>query len=326
VLSELGIDGMKNFVAVCSSRDKALDFGILEELIFEFDDWVGGRFSVWGPIGMPVMIAVGSSTFKKFLEGASLMDNEFKKSETIDNLPIMLALIGIWHSSICSYSSRAILPYEHRLEFLPLYMQQLDMESNGKSVDLSGKVISRPTTPISWGQTGTNGQHAFYQFLHQSKQIVPCEFILGANCFEEDLRIKHHQELIANCLAQSEALMTGMDPEKSFLTTSITGKRKEKKQLGIPNSHFFCSGNRPSITLIYSKLNPEILGKLLSLFEHRTFVEGLIWNINSFDQWGVELGKNLARKLTKSMNGNNSFESFSSSTIGLVQEIKRLKD
>jgi glucose-6-phosphate isomerase len=201
-----------------------------------------------------------------------------------------------------------------------MYLQQLDMESNGKSVDRNGDFIVKPSTPISWGQTGTNGQHAFYQFLHQSNQVVPCEFILGANGFEEDLQIDHHEGLIANCLAQSEALMTGMDNEKYF-----KDKRKDQKQLIIPNSHLFCSGNRPSTTLLYSKLTPEVLGKLLALFEHRTFVEGAIWNLNSFDQWGVEFGKKLARKINDSIKDKDYFEAFSSSTIGLTNQIKRLK-
>ena len=320
IISELGQIGMRNFVAVCSSRDSALKFGILEDQIFEFEDWVGGRFSVWGPIGLPVMLAVGTATFRKFLEGARSLDKQFQKSETVENLPTMLALIGIWHASICQYPSRAILPYEHRLEYLTMYLQQLDMESNGKSVDRNGDFIVKPSTPISWGQTGTNGQHAFYQFLHQSNQVVPCEFILGANGFEEDLQIDHHEGLIANCLAQSEALMTGMDNEKYF-----KDKRKDQKQLVIPNSHLFCSGNRPSTTLLYNKLTPEILGKLLALFEHRTFVEGAIWNVNSFDQWGVEFGKKLARKINDSIKDKDYFEAFSSSTIGLTNQIKRLK-
>jgi len=326
ILSELGPSGMNHFVAVCCAKDKALEFGITEDQIFEFKDWVGGRFSVWGPIGMPVMLAVGISTFRKFLEGASSIDRQFQNSEIPENLPIMLALIGIWHASICQYPSKAILPYEHRLEYLPMYLQQLDMESNGKSVNRDGEFIAMQSTPISWGQTGTNGQHAFYQFLHQSNQIVPCEFILGANCFEQDLRIDHHEGLIANCLAQSEALMFGIDPVKHFESRELANNSEERKHTKITNAHLFCAGNRPSTTLLYSKLTPEILGKMLALFEHRTFVEGLIWNLNSFDQWGVELGKGLARELSGSIKGNEDLTTFSSSTLGLVREIKRLKN
>ena len=321
VISALGQSGMRNFVGVCSSRDYALEFGILEEQIFEFEDWVGGRFSIWGPIGMPVILSLGAAVFREFLEGARSLDKEFQTSETAENLPTMLALVGIWHASICQYPSRAILPYEHRLEYLTTYLQQLDMESNGKSVNRHGDLISYLSTPVSWGQTGTNGQHAFYQFLHQSKQVVPCEFIVGANGFEENLKNDHHERLVENCLAQSEALMTGMNPENNLEESS-----KEQKQLFVPKSHLFCSGNRPSTTLIYSKLTPKILGKLLALFEHRTFVEGVIWNLNSFDQWGVELGKKLARKLRNLTKDGSSMEEFSGSTIGLTDHIKRLKD
>ncbi len=325
IVSELGLDGLKNFVAVSCAKDKALEFGVLENQIFEFEEWVGGRFSVWGPIGMPVIMAVGTKIFRRFLVGASSMDKEFRNSEIVKNLPTMWALIGFWHSSICLYPSRAILPYEHRLKNLPIYLQQLDMESNGKSVDRNGKRISTPCTPISWGQEGTNGQHAFYQFLHQSNQVVPCDFILGANCFEEDQKTDHHEELIAHCLAQSEALMTGIYSGDSTIANSIKGKLKNGEKLETLQSHLVCTGNRPSVTLIYSKLTPEVLGKLLALLEHRTFVEGLIWNLNSFDQWGVELGKKLAKKLANSIKGYDSLSSFSKSTRALVAEIKRLQ-
>ena len=325
ILSKLGPAGMKNFVAVCSAKNKALEFGVHEEKIFEFDDWVGGRFSVWGSTGLPVMLAVGADVFRDFLDGASSMDSEFRNAKPIENLPIMLALVGIWHASICKYPSRVVLPYEQRLEYFSLYLQQLDMESNGKSIDREGRFISRPSTPISWGQTGTNGQHAFYQFLHQSNQVIPCEFILGANSFEENLKNEHHDQLIANCLAQSEALMTGIDSVKSLNFENESGIIPASKKMRTSNPHLFCVGNRPSTTLIYRKLTPRILGKLLALFEHRTFVEGFIWNLNSFDQWGVELGKKLAKSLTKSIKGQGSFESFSSSTIGLVKEINRFK-
>lgn len=311
VCSEFGSDGMQNFVAVCSSKEKALDLGIFEENIFEFDEWVGGRFSVWGPIGLPVMLAIGVDRFTKFLEGASQIDYHFKNEELAKNLPITLALIGFWHSTICNYTSRAILPYETKLQHLPTYLQQLDMESNGKSVNLSGDKIDYPTTPVIWGQIGTNSQHAFFQFLHQSNQIIPCEFLLGANCIDDSYYQKHHLQLIINCLAQSEALMLGIKNENA----------SEEKR-----NHQHCSGNRPSTILVYKQLTPYILGKLLALFEHRTFVEGLLWNINSFDQWGVELGKKLAQKLTDHLNDTNQNQNFSNSTLNLLNEIKKLKN
>ncbi|MFL2803130.1 MAG: glucose-6-phosphate isomerase [Paracoccaceae bacterium] len=312
VCSKLGSEGMQNFIAVCSSKEKALDLGIFEENVFEFDEWVGGRFSVWGPIGLPIMLAIGVDLFTQFLEGAAQIDYHFKNEEVSKNLPITLALIGFWHSTICQYTSRAILPYETKLEYLPTYLQQLDMESNGKSVNLNGDRIDYPTTPVIWGQVGTNSQHAFFQFLHQSNQIIPCEFLLGANCIDDGYYEKHHLQLIVNCLAQSEALMLGIKNESRF----------EEKG----NQHHYCVGNRPSTVLIYKQLTPRILGKLLALFEHRTFSEGILWNINSFDQWGVEIGKKIAKKLTENLNQINQNEDFSNSTLNLLNEIKKLKN
>ena len=312
VCSKLGSDGMKHFVAVCASKEKALDLGVLEENIFEFEEWVGGRFSVWGPIGLPVMLAIGLNQFSEFLDGASQIDYHFKNEEASKNLPITLALIGFWHSTICNYTSRAILPYETKLEYLPTYLQQLDMESNGKSVNLKGESISYQTAPVIWGQIGTNSQHAFFQFLHQSSQIIPCEFLLGANCIDDSYYEKHHLQLIINCLAQSEALMLGIKREETF----------ERKR----NLHHHCHGNRPSTILVYKQLTPRILGKLLALFEHRTFVEGLLWNVNSFDQWGVELGKKLATKLTEHFNKKNQNQNFSNSTLNLLNKIRKLKN
>ncbi len=310
VCSKLGSDGMKNFVAVCSSKVKALDLGIFEENIFEFEEWVGGRFSVWGPIGLPVMLAIGLDHFSDFLAGASQIDYHFKNQEVSNNLPIILALIGFWHSTICQYTSRVILPYETKLQYLPNYLQQLDMESNGKSVNLKGDSIDYPTAPVIWGQIGTNSQHAFFQFLHQSNQIIPCEFLLSANCVDDGYYEKHHLQLIINCLAQSEALMLGIKNEETV---------EEKRNL-----HLNCYGNRPSTILVYKQLTPKILGKLLALFEHRTFAEGLLWNVNSFDQWGVELGKKLATKLTEHFNNQN--QNFSNSTLNLLHEIRKLKN
>ena len=308
----LGSNGLKNFVAVCSAKEKALDFGILKENIFEFDEWVGGRFSVWGPIGLPVMLSIGTDQFKNFLEGASQIDNHFKNEEISHNIPIILALIGFWHSSICQYSSRAILPYDSKLEYLPTYLQQLDMESNGKSVNLNGERINYPTTPVIWGHIGTNSQHAFFQFLHQSNQVIPCEFLLGANCLDNKYYDSHHLQLIVNCLAQSEALMFGIKNETQF---------KEET-----NQHRNCDGNKPSTILIYKKITPKILGKLLAIFEHRTFAEGLLWNVNSFDQWGVELGKNIARRLTDSISQKDRNNNFSKSTLNLLNKIKKYKN
>ena len=314
VCSKLGSDGIQNFVAVCSEKQRALDFGILSENIYEFDEWVGGRFSVWGPIGLPIMLAIGVDQFKEFLEGGSQIDYHFKNEEISKNIPLTLALIGFWHSTICKYSSRAILPYESKLEYLTTYLQQLDMESNGKSVNLSGEKIGYPTTPAIWGQIGTNNQHTFFQFLHQSNQIIPCEFLLGANCVEKKYNKNHHSQLIINCIAQTEALMLGLNSK-----THHTVKNENV------DLHKYCEGNRPSTILLYRELTPKILGKLLALFEHRTITEGFLWNINSFDQWGVEIGKTIAKRLTENYK-EDKVRNFSSSTLNLLSEIKKLKE
>ena len=295
IISALGQTGMRNFVAVCSARDSALKFGILEDQIFEFEDWVGGRFSVWGPIGLPVMLAVGTATFRKFLVGARSLDKHFQKSETVENLPTMLALIGIWHASICQYPSRAILPYEHRLEYLTMYLQQLDMESNGKSVDRHGDFIAKPSTPISWGQTGTNGQHAFYQLIHQGTEVVPSDFIMpihsrysiGNNGNE------HHKILIANFIAQTQSLMMGKS--KHDVESEMKNEIDDNPDLKRLISHRTFEGNRPSNSILFKSLTPKALGKLIALYEHKIFTQGIIWNINSFDQWGVEFGKQIAK-------------------------------
>ncbi len=296
----LGKGAESQMVAISTALERTAAFGIPPERVFGFADWVGGRYSMWGPIGLPMMLAVGPERFGEFLNGGYAMDRHFREAPLAENMPVLLALTGIWHRNICDYPTRAVLPYDQRLSRLPAYLQQLDMESNGKCVTLDGTPVSQPTGPVVWGQAGTNGQHAFYQLLHQGTNVVPCEFMIAAEGFEPSL--KHHHELLkSNCLAQSEALMRG---------------RKSKNMR--PCREF--PGNRPSTTLAYRKLTPFTLGQIIALYEHRVFVEGVIWGINSFDQWGVELGKEMATALVPLVQGADASDK-DSSTQGLLKAL-----
>jgi glucose-6-phosphate isomerase len=292
-----------HFAAVSTALDKAAAFGIGGEKVFGFWDWVGGRYSVWSAIGLPVIIAIGPKNFAEFLAGAHDMDENFRAAEPEKNLPILLAMVGIWHRDICDYPARAILPYDQRLARFPAYLQQLDMESNGKSVTKSGRRVFRPSGPLVWGEPGTNGQHAFYQLLHQGTDIIPCEFLIAAKNHEPEMRA-HQDLLIANCLAQSEALLKGRTLEEAG-----------------NNPHRVFPGNRPSITLAYDKLTPRTLGRLIALYEHRVFVESVIWDINAFDQWGVELGKELAQNLLPVVTGQQPMDGQNPSTAGLAAHL-----
>ena len=294
-----------HFAAVSSAVDKAVAFGIPAERTFGFWDWVGGRYSVWSAIGLPVMIAIGRKNFREFLAGAHEMDEHFRNSPLEQNLPVLLALVGIWHRNACLYPARAILPYEQRLSRLPAYLQQLDMESNGKSRARDGSPHIYPSTgPLVFGEPGTNGQHAFYQLIHQGTDVIPCEFLIAAEGHEPEMR-EHHELLIANCLAQARALMIGRTLEEAQF-----------------NPHRVFPGNRPSITLAFRKLTPNTLGRLVALYEHRIFTEAAIWDINPFDQWGVELGKELATKLLPAVQGKEKPEA-DSSTTGLLAHLHR---
>jgi glucose-6-phosphate isomerase len=307
-----------HFVAVSTALDKVAAFGIEPDRIFGFWDWVGGRYSVWSAIGLPVILAIGPENFQQFLAGAQDMDTHFRTTPAARNLPILLGLIGIWHRDICGFPARAILPYDQRLARFPAYLQQLDMESNGKSVTRDGSPVTRPTGPLVWGEPGTNGQHAFYQLLHQGTDIIPAEFLIAAHGHEPELRA-HHQLLIANCLAQSEALMKGRTLEEAQAQLAAQGKTREQIAALAPHKTF--PGNRPSITLAYTKLTPQTLGRLIALYEHRVFVEAAIWDIDPFDQWGVELGKELATNLLPIITGTQPPKTLDSSTAGLVAHL-----
>ncbi|MEM9428412.1 MAG: glucose-6-phosphate isomerase [Pseudomonadota bacterium] len=300
----LGPDTGGHFAALSSATEKTAAFGIDPARVFGFEDWVGGRYSVWGPIGLPVMLAIGPDTFRAFLKGAEAMDRHFAEAPFSDNMPLMLALTGIWHNTICGYETRAVLPYDQRLLRLPAYLQQLDMESNGKRVALNGTPLSDPSGPIVWGEPGTNGQHAFYQLIHQGTRVVPCEFLAAAQGHEDDLRHQHNL-LLANCLAQAEALMIGRPVADT--------------------SHRVFPGNRPSTMLLYRRLDPFTLGRIIALYEHRVFVEGAIWGINSFDQWGVELGKELAKTMLPLIEGGAGASEKDGSTAGLLAALAALR-
>ncbi|MBK4217112.1 glucose-6-phosphate isomerase [Paracoccus caeni] len=291
------------FAALSSATDKTAEFGIDASRVFGFEDWVGGRYSVWGPIGLSLMLAIGPERFDEFLAGGAAMDSHFREAPFAENLPVLLALVGIWHHQICGFPTRAVLPYDNRLIRLPAYLQQLEMESNGKGVAMDGASLEVPSGPVVWGEPGTNGQHAFYQLIHQGTMPVPCEFILAANGHEDELA-HHHILLAANCLAQSEALMRGRTLDEALALMAAKGL--EGAELDRQARHRVFPGNRPSTTLLIGQLTPFTLGQIVALYEHRVFVEGVILGINSFDQWGVELGKELALKVEPLLKGEDA--------------------
>jgi glucose-6-phosphate isomerase len=302
-MERAGVDPGPHFAAVSSALDKTDDWGIDPARVFGFGDYVGGRYSVWGPIGLPLMIAIGPQRFEEFLAGAEAMDLHFQGAAPLENMPLMLALVGLWHHQGMGYATRAVLPYDQRLARLPAYLQQLEMESNGKRVRMDGTPLSRPSGPVVWGEPGTNGQHAFYQLIHQGTAVVPCEFLVAAEGHEPDLA-HHHRLLVANCLAQSEALMRGRGTHEAralMRAAGFAGAELERQA-----AHRVFPGNRPSVTLIYDRLTPRRLGQIIALYEHRVFVEGVILGINSFDQWGVELGKVLAREMAPLLAGEDA--------------------
>ncbi len=313
-------DAAAQFAAVSTAVDKTAAFGIPADRVFGFEDWVGGRYSVWGPIGLALMIAIGPDGFDDFLAGAAAMDRHFQTAPLDQNLPVLLALVGIWHNQICGHATRAVLPYDQRLARLPAYLQQLEMESNGKRVAMDGSDLPRHSGPVVWGEPGTNGQHAFYQLIHQGTRVIPCEFIVAREGHEPELA-HQHRLLVANCLAQSEALMRGrsLDQARALMVAKgLTGAELERQA-----RHRVFPGNRPSTTLAIPKLTPFTLGQILALYEHRVFVEGVILGLNSFDQWGVELGKELALALQPILEGRESAATKDASTQQLVGWLTR---
>ena len=312
-------DPARQFVALSTALDKTAAFGIDPARVFGFADWVGGRYSMWGPIGLSLMIAIGPENFRAFLAGAARMDQHFRSAPLGENMPAMLALVGIWHRQVCGYPARAVLPYDQRLARLPAYLQQLEMESNGKRVSMDGADLEVPSGPIVFGEPGTNGQHAFYQLIHQGTDIVPCEFLLAGKGHEPALA-HQHRLLAANCLAQAEALMRGRSLEEARALMAEAGL--EGDELERQARHRVFPGNRPSTMLIYPKLTPAMLGAIVALYEHRVFVEGVVLGINSFDQWGVELGKVLAGEILPMLEGQAPSTTRDGSTSGLVEKLR----
>ncbi|RTR05523.1 glucose-6-phosphate isomerase [Halomonas nitroreducens] len=288
-----------HFVAASTNRKAAMEFGIREENVFEFWAWVGGRYSMWSSIGLPIALAIGFEGFIEMLEGAYEMDQHFLTAPNAANMPVLMALIGIWYINFQGAETQAIVPYDQALHQLPAFLQQLDMESNGKSVDIFGRPVDYKTGPIVWGQTGSNGQHAFFQLLHQGTRYVPIDFI--ASLKPEPGFEDHHFALLTNMLAQANAFMEG-------------------SQQGSDLDPYSCPGNRPSSTLLLDELTPKNLGALLALYEHKVFVQGVIWNINSFDQWGVQLGKRIAGEISSRIDAHS--QDFDTSTQGLLQLVR----
>ena len=317
IADALGEDAVgAHFAAVSTALDKVAAFGIAQDRIFGFWDFVGGRYSIWSAIGLPLMLAIGPQRFGEFLSGAHDLDRHFRAAPALENLPMLLGLIGFFHRAVCGLGSRAVIPYDQRLSRLPAYLQQLDMESNGKGVTMDGSVLEGPSGPLVWGEPGTNSQHAFFQLLHQGTDVIPVEFIIAARGHETELK-HQHDLLVANCLAQSEALMRGRTLEEARAQMEAKGADTALA------AHRVFTGNRPSLTLVYRTLDPYTLGRLIALYEHRVFVEAQLFGINAFDQWGVELGKELATALLPVVEGKESAEAHDSSTAGLVAFIRK---
>ena len=307
------------FAAVSSAADRTAAYGIDPARVFGFEDWVGGRYSLWGPIGLAVMLAVGPQAFDDLLKGGHAMDDHFRTEPLMHNMPVLLALVGIWHNQICGHTTRAVLPYDQRLLRLPAYLQQLEMESNGKRVAIDGSDLQTESGPVVWGEPGTNGQHAFYQLIHQGTRTVPCEFLVARHGHEPDLA-HQHLLLVSNCLAQSEALMRGRSLAEA--TAIMAKKGFSGPELDRQARHRVFPGNRPSTTLVYPRLTPFVLGQIIALYEHRVFVEGVILGINSYDQWGVELGKELALALQPILEGKVGTTGKDGSTAALVAYLR----
>ncbi|SON56278.1 Glucose-6-phosphate isomerase [Hartmannibacter diazotrophicus] len=311
-----------HFCAVSTALDRVTEFGIGLDRVFGFWDWVGGRYSVWGAIGLPVAIAVGFENFEAMLSGAHEMDRHFAEAPLEANMPVILGLLGIWYRNIYGFPTHAVLPYDQRLARFPAYLQQLDMESNGKSVTLSGEGVTHATGPIVWGEPGTNGQHAFYQLIHQGTDVIPADFLVAAVPHEQ--LSDHHAKLVANCLAQTEALMKGKTLEEA--TAELEASRMAPEEIEALAPHKVFPGNRPTNTILYKSLDPKTLGRLIALYEHKVFVQGVIWQINSFDQWGVELGKQLASALLPAVKGEaKPAKAQDASTKGLVAAFHALR-
>ncbi|MBN1929882.1 MAG: glucose-6-phosphate isomerase [Chlorobiaceae bacterium] len=311
----------KHFVAVSTNREKVEEFGIDSANMFRFWDWVGGRYSLWSAIGLSIALYLGFDRFAELLAGANAMDEHFLTAPLEENMPVILAMLGIWYNNFFGAQSQAIIPYDQYLHRFPAFLQQLDMESNGKRVDRSGIPTDYATGPVIWGEPGTNAQHAFFQLLHQGPNIIPVDFILPLR--SQNPVGEHHDMLVANCLAQSEALMRGKseaEARRELEAAGLTGDELEKL---LPHKVF--PGNRPTNTIVLGELTPFNLGGLIALYEHKVFVQGVVWNINSFDQWGVELGKQLAKAILPEFESEEPVESHDASTNALINRYRAFR-
>jgi glucose-6-phosphate isomerase len=303
----------QHFAALTAKPERAVDFGINEDSVFPLWDWVGGRFSLWSAVGLALMIAIGPQAYAELLAGAERMDEHFRSTPFESNLPVVMALIGIWNTNFLGATTNAVLPYNESLRYFPSFLQQLEMESNGKSVGIDGKPLAHASNPIVWGELGNNGQHAFFQLLHQGGRLVPCDFIAAVR---SDYPLPGHQEaLLANCFAQSAALAFGKTEDEARSELSGTLSPEKLAEL-LPHKVF--AGNQPSSTLLMSRLDPQTLGALVALYEHKVFVQGAIWGLNSFDQWGVELGKAVANSILPAVSDEQLATTLDASTQGLL--------
>ena len=314
-------DVAKHFVAVSTNAEGVAAFGIDTSNMFGFWDWVGGRYSLWSAIGLPIILAIGFERFEELLSGAFAMDQHFQNAPLEDNLPVLLAMIGIWNRNFLGMSSHAVLPYDQHLHRLPAYLQQADMESNGKFATRDNHRVDYDTGPIIWGEPGTNGQHAFYQLIHQGTELVPTDFIASAKSLTP--LGDHHAKLLANCFAQTEALAFGKTASQARAELEHRGVQGAALEALILHKVF--EGNRPSTTIIHDQLTPFALGRLVALYEHKIFTQGIVWNINSYDQWGVELGKQLANVILPELSADHPASGHDSSTNGLIEHVRTTK-
>ncbi|OGS35510.1 MAG: glucose-6-phosphate isomerase [Elusimicrobia bacterium RIFOXYB2_FULL_49_7] len=310
-----------HFAALSTNEKDVKAFGIDPENMFRFWDWVGGRYSLWSAIGLSIACSIGFDNFQELLEGAHAMDNHFRTTPLDKNLPVILGLLGVWYNNFFGVESHALLPYDQYLHRFAAYFQQGDMESNGKSVDRSGKRVSYQTGPVIWGEPGTNGQHAFYQLIHQGTKLIPCDFLAPAQ--SHNPIGDHHTLLMSNFFAQTEALMNGKTKEQALTELKATGKSEAEIKALLPFKVF--EGNRPTNSILLKKITPRSLGSLIAMYEHKIFVQGVIWNIFSFDQWGVELGKQLAGQIIPELRHNKPVTSHDSSTNGLMNAFKEFR-
>jgi len=309
----------KHFAAISTNTKKVVEFGIDPENMFEFWDWVGGRFSLWSAIGLSIACSIGFDHFTELLDGANAMDSHFRLTPFDKNIPAILAFISIWYNNFFGAETEAVLPYDQSMHRFPAYLQQSNMESNGKSVDRNGRTVDYQTGPVIWGEPGTNGQHAFYQLIHQGTKLIPCDFLAPAQ--SHNPIGDHHEKLLSNFFAQTEALMNGKSEKMVIEELIFEGKTKEEIQKLMPFKVF--KGNQPTNSILFRKLTPRTLGSLIAMYEHKIFVQGIIWNIFSFDQWGVELGKQLAKGILPELEDEYPVASHDSSTNGLINRYKK---